>query len=144
MHSDFISEEFIFIDFSRKNIRRFVNDKWMAYLSQTGRRFILITDRGMMALAYYWQSRSNTIAAIIKPDDSIIEIKNKVNHCHIGHNDNHPGGVRLNNLEVRILDLIIAEKSVKQIADILCMKEKRNSATFIGPLLTGKIKYEQE
>jgi len=24
------------------------------------------------------------------------------------------------------------------------MKEKRNSATFIGPLLTGKIKYEQE
>ena len=76
-HYNFSNSGFIFVDFSRYNIRLFTNEKWIEYLIKTGLRIVLIADRLAQPLALYWKHRCQQIISIINTSDTRDEIERK-------------------------------------------------------------------
>ncbi|CAM7198270.1 response regulator receiver protein [Enterobacter asburiae] len=124
-HYNFVHAGFIFVDFSRYNVRLFTNSKWIEYLTQSGLRLILISDRSMQPLALYWKKRCQEIFSVISTSDTKAEIEKKINVSFLGHRDERSHRKRLNDKEVRVLDLMLAEKSVKEIAKTLSETERK-------------------
>ncbi|WP_341551624.1 LuxR C-terminal-related transcriptional regulator, partial [Klebsiella michiganensis] len=124
-HYNFSNSGFIFVDFSRYNIRLFTNDKWIEYLIKTGLRIVLIADRLAQPLALFWKHRCQQIVSIINTSDTRDEIEKKIQLSFLGQRDGRGYRQKLSDQEVLVLDLLLAEKSVKQIANELQMAEKR-------------------
>ena len=124
-HYNFSHTGFIFINFASQNIRYFTNDRWLRNLSRSGLRLILITDKEMEPLAFYWKARTHLISAVITGNDDYSKIDKIINHCFTGHRDGRTSNTKLSDLEVSVLDLMLAEMSVKEIATTLQINEKR-------------------
>ena len=114
-----------FVDFSRYNIRLFTNKEWIHYLTRTDLRLVLIADRFTHPLALYWKKQCQQIAAVISVDDTKKEIQRKIQLHFFGGKVGENTQPKLSDIEVQILELMIAEKSVKRIADELSLSEKR-------------------
>jgi hypothetical protein len=123
-HYNFSNSGYIFVDFSRYNIRLFTNDKWIEYLLKTGLRVVLIADRLAQPLALYWKHRCQQIVSIINTSDTRNEIEKKIQLSFLGQRDGRGYRQKLSDQEVLVLDLLLAEKSVKEIANELQMAEK--------------------
>ncbi|MEH9574794.1 LuxR C-terminal-related transcriptional regulator, partial [Klebsiella sp. 123462] len=121
----FPNSGYVFVDFSRYNIRLFTNDKWIEYLIKTGLRIVLIADRLAQPLALYWKHRCQQILSIIYTSDTRNEIERKIHLSFLGQKDGRGYRQKLSAQEVLVLDLLLAEKSVKEIAQELQMAEKR-------------------
>lgn len=117
--------DLIFVDFSRYNIRLFTNKEWIHYLTRTDLRLVLIADRFTHPLALYWKKQCQQIAAVISVDDTKKEIQRKIQLHFFGGKVGENTQPKLSDIEVQILELMIAEKSVKRIADELSLSEKR-------------------
>ncbi len=124
-HYNFSHAGFIFVDFSRYNIRLFTNNKWIEYLSRTGLRMILIADRLAQPLALYWKHRCKQIFSVINTSDTKNEIEKKIQLSFLGKRDERGYRQKLSDQEVLVLDHLLAEKSVKQIAKEMLVAEKR-------------------
>lgn len=124
-HYNFSNSGYIFVDFSRYNIRLFTNNKWIEYLLKTGLRVILIADRLAQPLALYWKHRCQQIISIINTGDTRDEIEKKIQLSFLGQRDARGYRQKLSDQEVLVLDHLLAEKSVKEIAKELQMAEKR-------------------
>ncbi|HEB5107376.1 TPA: hypothetical protein R0E84_005714 [Klebsiella pneumoniae] len=124
-HYNFSNSGYVFVDFSRYNIRLFTNDKWIEYLIKTGLRIVLIADRLAQPLALYWKHRCQQILSIIYTSDTRNEIERKIHLSFLGQKDGRGYRQKLSAQEVLVLDLLLAEKSVKEIAQELRMAEKR-------------------
>ncbi|PXI86811.1 response regulator receiver protein [Klebsiella pneumoniae] len=124
-HYNFSNSGYVFVDFSRYNIRLFTNDKWIVYLIKTGLRIVLIADRLAQPLALYWKHRCQQILSIIYTSDTRNEIERKIHLSFLGQKDGRGYRQKLSAQEVLVLDLLLAEKSVKEIAQELQMAEKR-------------------
>jgi hypothetical protein len=83
-HYNFSNSGYIFVDFSRYNIRLFTNDKWIEYLLKTGLRVVLIADRLAQPLALYWKHRCQQIVSIINTSDTRNEIEKKIQLSFLG------------------------------------------------------------
>lgn len=124
-HYNFSHSGFIFVNFSSHNIRFFTNDQWLRSLSKTGLRLILISDQEMEPLAFYWKQKSHLITAAITSDDGYDKIDKIINYCFTGGQDYRSSKIKLNELEVAVLDLLLAEKNVKDISKTLMINEKK-------------------
>ena len=133
-HYNFVHVGFIFVDFSRYNIRLFTNSRWIDYLTKTGLRIILISDRLMQPLAFYWKQRSHQIISVINTSDTKSEIAKKVNLSFLGCRDPSSYRRKLSEKEVTVLDLMLTDKTVKEIAKSLLVTEKKIYATRLSLL----------
>lgn len=119
----------IFVDFSRYNIRLFTNNKWIEYLAKTGLCLVLIADRLTQPLALYWKKRSKHIVSVIYASDTENEIEKKIHLHFLGQRDRRSYQPTLSDNEVRVFELLVEEKSIRQIADELSFPEKKVYAT---------------
>ena len=124
-HYNFSHSGFIFVNFSGHNVRFFTNDKWLRNLSKSGLQLILISDKEMEPLAFYWKQKSHLITAVITSNDDYDKIDKIINYCFTGGQHCRSSRVKLNELEVAVLDLMLAEKNVKEISKTLLINEKR-------------------
>lgn len=124
-HYNFSNSGFIFVNFSSHNIRNFTNDKWLRELSKSGLQLILISDKEMEPLAFYWKEKSHLISAIVTRNDDYAKIDKIINHCFTGHQDGRSSNIKLSDLEVSVLNLMLAEMSIKEIATTLQINEKK-------------------
>ncbi|MBB1200596.1 response regulator receiver protein [Enterobacteriaceae bacterium 89] len=124
-HYNFVHAGFIFVDFSRYNIRLFTDSKWIEYLTKTGLRLILISDRLMQPLALYWKEKSQYIISVISTGDTQAEIEKKINFTFLGKRDARSHRNKLSDKEVTVLNLMLSEKSVKEIANLLLVTDKK-------------------
>lgn len=124
-HYNHVHAGFIFVDFSRYNIRLFTDSRWIEYLGRTGLRLILIADRLLQPLALYWKQHYQQIISVINARDPKSEIEKKINFSFLGHRDVRQHRNKLSESEVLILHLMLAEKTVKEIAALLLMTDKK-------------------
>lgn len=115
----------IFIDFSSQNAKLYSNKGWLDYLTQTGMQLVLLPDKEMKPLAAYWKKRSSLIVAVINPDDTKSEIEKKVSSPFYRARDSHVYRNNLSDIEVKTLDLMFSDKSIKQISEILELNIKK-------------------
>lgn len=109
-HYNFSNSGFIFVDFSRYNIRLFTNNKWLEYLIKTGLRVVLIADRLAQPLALYWKHRCQQIISIINASDTRHEIGKKIQLSFLGQRDGRGYRQKLSDQEVLVLDLFTRRK----------------------------------
>ncbi|CAH6637207.1 Response regulator receiver protein [Pseudocitrobacter vendiensis] len=119
----------IFVDFSRYKINLFTNSKWIEHLKKTGLRIILVSDKQMQPLASYWKKNYQQIVSIIGATDSHEEVKRKIRTSFLGRRDMSISRNQLTDLEIHVLDLFISEYTVRQIAAILNITNKKVYAT---------------
>lgn len=86
---------------------------------------MLIADRLAQPLALYWKHRCQQIVSIINTSDTRNEIEKKIQLSFLGQKDGRGYRQKLSDQEVLVLDLLLAENSVKEIANELQMAEKR-------------------
>ena len=60
-----ITEGVILVNFTIANALFFVNDDWIKQFEKSGLKAFLLTDSKMLALAHYWQQRSELISSVI-------------------------------------------------------------------------------
>lgn len=59
------SKGFVFVDFSWRNIRFFMNDGWVEYLQSTKMKVILLSDKKMAPLASYYKQNEVGILDVL-------------------------------------------------------------------------------
>ena len=96
---------------------------------KAGLHYILIADRALQPLAAYWKKNHSQIAAVINTTDSNDEIEKKTNSAFMGRWDLNTPRNKLNELEVRVLDLAIIGRSVNDISCQLNLSNQRIYAT---------------
>ncbi|WP_297206630.1 hypothetical protein [uncultured Pluralibacter sp.] len=124
-HYNFSYTGFIFVDFSCHNIRYFTNNQWLQNLSKSGLKLILVTDKVMEPLAFYWKAKSHLISTVITSNDDYAKIDKIINYCFTGHHDRRASNTKFNDLEIAVLDLMLAEKNIKEMSETLQINEKR-------------------
>ncbi|WP_185157524.1 hypothetical protein [Klebsiella pneumoniae] len=87
----------------------------------------MIADRLAQPLALYWKHRCQQILSIIYTSDTRNEIERKIHLSFLGQKDGRGYRQKLSAQEVLVLDLLLAEKSVKEIAQELQMAEKEST-----------------
>jgi hypothetical protein len=113
-HYNFSNSGYIFVDFSRYNIRLFTNDKWIEYLIKTGLRIVLIADRLAQPLALFWKHRCQQIVSIINTSDTRDEIEKKIQLSFLGQRDGRGYRQKLSDQEVLVLDLYSQKSRLKR------------------------------
>jgi len=103
----------------------FTNSKWIEYLRKTGLRIILVSDKQMQPLASYWKRNYQQIISVISVTDSHEEIKRKIRTSFLGRRDMAISRSQLTDLELHVLDLFISEHTVRQIASLLNITNKK-------------------
>lgn len=78
----------------------------------------------MQPLAMYWKQHYQQIISVINTSDKKSEIEKKINFSFLGHRDIRTHRYKLSDKEVLILDLMLAEKTVKEMAELLQVTEK--------------------
>ncbi len=125
MHYNFLSNGFIFIDFSCYHIRLFINDEWIKHLTKSGLRLIIIADSTMEALASWWYATSPHVAAVIYASDDRHKIARKIENVFWGRQTPESRRPRLTANELKILEMLINEVPIKEISKHLNITEKR-------------------
>ena len=133
-HYNFSDSGFIFVDFSRYNIRLFTNDKWIEYLIKTGLRVVLIADRLAQPLALYWKHRCQQIISIINTSDTRDEIEKKIQLSFLGQRDARGYRQKLSDQEVA-KELQMAEKRIYAIK--LSLQNKMGGRGKLNIILSG-------
>jgi DNA-binding CsgD family transcriptional regulator len=124
-HYNFLSSGFIFIDFSRYHIKLFLTDAWIRHLTRSGLRLIVIADKTMEALAAYWHNHSPQIATVIYANDSRLIIAKKIESTFSGRRIDDIRRRRLTPVELSVLNLLLSETSITEIAARLDISAKR-------------------
>ena len=124
-HYNLVHTGFIFVDFSYYNIRMFTHQRWINEVKKIGLRIIIVSDRFMQPLAAYWQKNDDDISCVISASDTLDEINRKMTLAFNGRRVFENYRVKLTSLEVCILDMMLREYSVNQMADLLSLKDKQ-------------------
>ena len=124
-HHNLVRAGFIFIDFSYYNIRMFTHSRWINEVKKIGLRIIIVSDRFMRPLAAYWQKNNEDILCIINASDTLGEINRKITLAFNGRRVFESYRGKLTSLEMCVLDMLLREYSVNQMADLLSMKDKK-------------------
>ncbi|QLK60045.1 response regulator receiver protein [Enterobacteriaceae bacterium Kacie_13] len=117
--------DLVFVDFSSHNAKLYSNNEWLAHLTRTGLRLVLIPDMTMIPLAFYWKKNSTKIVSVINPEDTGFEIEKKISIPFSRYSDQCFYRNSLNEIEVKMLDLMFSDKSIKQISEILVISSKK-------------------
>jgi DNA-binding CsgD family transcriptional regulator len=83
----------------------------------------------MQPLASYWKRNYQQIVSIIGATDSHEEVKRKIRTSFLGRRDMSISRNQLTDMEINVLDLFISQYTVRQIAAILNITNKKVYAT---------------
>ncbi|AFJ45223.1 hypothetical protein EBL_c00870 [Shimwellia blattae DSM 4481 = NBRC 105725] len=110
---------YIFIDFSITNLHIFTDDAWITFLSKSGLRIILISDRHLQPLANFLFKLHRPISAIIYHDDELSVTSDKIRKIFVGYIDLHTRGPTMTQTEFIILGKFINGMTARQIAETM-------------------------
>ncbi|WP_081005665.1 transcriptional regulator [Trabulsiella odontotermitis] len=105
---------FIFVDFSLPYLRWFTDEAWIDYLTKTGMRIVIITDKSLMPLANYWITKSDKIHGIIYADDDELIMQKKIKRLFMGQSVNTRHGRTLNFEEYTLLKRFVSGSGFMQ------------------------------
>lgn len=140
-HYNHLSCDLIFVDFSHYNIKLFSDSQWIDKLAKTGTGLILVSDYKMDNYASYWWKNNHNIATVIYSSDSKYTIRRKIKDVFIGRWRKDIKSRSLTSLEADVLNLLIKEYSVKDIAEYLGLDRKKlyNTKYSLQRKLSGEI-----
>jgi len=75
---------FIFVDFSWKNFRSFIDDEWVDYLGKSNMKIILLSDKKMASLAAYYAMNEPKISEVIYIHDDASKLNISLRKVFIG------------------------------------------------------------
>lgn len=114
-----LSEDVLFVDFSRDNIAYFINEDWMVGLKKTRMRIVLVIDRFMKPIAQYWYARYPDIALLPVESEGITTFLHNLERVLNGENIALNGVTSVTENEIFVLRKQIAGESARTIAFIL-------------------------
>ncbi|MEQ4763060.1 hypothetical protein [Klebsiella aerogenes] len=95
-------------------------------MAETNLKLVLIADRLCLPLAYYWQNKSPHNSIIIDVNNSFYSIEKKINLALISDNKQiKKCRCILNDIEVKVLDLLVSGFVIKDIALALSINLKK-------------------
>lgn len=115
---------FIFVDFSWKNIKYFLNDEWIRYLTATKMRIILMPDEKMAPLATYYNRNENAIYNVIYLSEGLTGIRNKIKKLFIGMPLLNKVAKELTKNEKDVLYLTLQQVGVREISKRMSLDVK--------------------
>lgn len=74
----------IFVDFSWRNVRAFMNERWIDYLGSTEMKIILLSDRKMMPLAVWYARSEPRISDVIFIQQNVTRLKASLQKVLVG------------------------------------------------------------
>ncbi|KFB99325.1 RmbA family protein [Trabulsiella guamensis ATCC 49490] len=116
---------FVFVDFSLPNLRYFVDQEWIDYLTKTGMRIVIITDNSLIPLANYWLEKSDNIHGVIYADDDELIRDKKIKQLFMGRLVNKKRGRTLNFEEITLLNRFLSGTDIQQAIVIDNLDEKK-------------------
>jgi DNA-binding CsgD family transcriptional regulator len=116
---------FIFVDFSHYNIKFFSDADWIKNLAKSGSGLILLSDYRMDNLASWWWKHHQRIATVIYSSDCQQTINKKIKDVLIGRWGNGVKAGSLTTSEVEVLNLLVQEYTLTEIADSLQLDKKK-------------------
>ncbi|HGM5492467.1 TPA: hypothetical protein ACKP1B_004165 [Serratia fonticola] len=122
---NYLHEGFVYVDFSCRNLKLFTNRAWLDNLEKTQLKIILISDKSMQPLALYWKKRSSEIVSIVNLDGTKAEIDMGLLYPSRYHKGLKVEHGKLNDAEVKVLDLMFNVKTIEQISKILDINLKK-------------------
>ncbi len=107
---------FIFIDFSWKNIRIFINEGWIDYLEGTEMKIVLLSDKKMMPLAAWYVRSEPRILEVIFIQQKVKELKASLQKVFVGLPLQKQAVRALKKAEKEVLYLTLNNFSVAEIS----------------------------
>lgn len=107
---------FIFIDFSWKNIRTFINEGWIDYLEGTEMKIVLLSDKKMMPLAAWYVRSEPRILEVIFIQQKVKELKASLQKVFVGLPLQKQAVRALKKAEKEVLYLTLNNFSVAEIS----------------------------
>ncbi|MBG6244105.1 hypothetical protein CS369_03340 [Candidatus Symbiopectobacterium sp. 'North America'] len=116
---------FVFVDFSLANIKIFTNARWLDYLTRSGLRLILVSDKLMEPLAAYWKQRDDRVFSVLYTSDGYENILKSIDKIYLRKMNTMRVRGRMTEKEVSVLFLVLDGCSLKEIAGELQIGSKR-------------------
>lgn len=107
---------FIFVDFSWRNIRAFMNEGWVDYLGGTEMKIILLSDKKMMPLAAWYATGEPRISEVIYIHQKVDRLKLSLQRVFIGLPLQKKAVRALKKAEKEVLYLTLNNFSVDEIS----------------------------
>ncbi|KNC90527.1 helix-turn-helix transcriptional regulator [Trabulsiella odontotermitis] len=123
-YQNYLSNGFVFVDFSLPNIRCFMGSAWIDFLASTKMHIVIVADKKMAPLANYWLQNRQEIRGVIYSIDGDEVIDYKIKKLFKGDFTNRKVGEKLNRQEYSLLTHIIEGKSLKEIIEIEKVKPR--------------------
>lgn len=131
------SSGFVFVDFSWRNIRFFMNDEWVRYLASTNLKVILLTDKPMTALANYYKKNEERVSEVLYLSEGLGTALMNFKKIFIGLPLFRMCGRILTKKEKEVLYLTLKNKGVSDISTEMSLHVK--SVYNIRQRIEGKI-----
>lgn len=106
------SSGFMFVDFSWRNIRFFMNDEWPGYLASTNLKVILLTDKPMTPLANYYHKNEEGVSEVLYLSEGLGTVLMNLKKIFIGLPLFRRCGRVLTKKEMDVLCLTLKNKGV--------------------------------
>lgn len=107
---------FIFVDFSWRNVRAFMNEGWVDYLGSTEMKIILLSDKKMMPLAAWYARSEARIAEVIYIHQKVNRLKLSLQKVFVGVPLQKQAVRALKKAEKEVLYLTLNNFSVAEIS----------------------------
>lgn len=114
-NQNYLSAEFVFIDFSLPHLRLLMDLQWLERLAASGIHVVLLVDRSLAPLANYWLTQCADIRGVIYSDESAHEQRQKFHRLFTGRRANSKRGRSLNSTEILLLKRFLAGEGLQQI-----------------------------
>lgn len=128
---------FIFVDFSWRSIRFFMDERWIDYLGCADMKIILLSDKKMTPLAAYYSLNEPRVSGTIYISDDINKLKTSLRKVFVGQPLVRQAVRSLTRSEKEILYLTLSNYSVADISRELVVDTK--SVYNIRQRLEGKL-----
>lgn len=115
---------FIFVDFSWKNIRAFMNDGWIDYLEGTEMKIVLLSDKKMMPLATWYVRSDPRILEVIFIQQKVNRLRASLQKVFVGLPLQKQVVRALKKAEKEVLYLTLNNFSVAEISEKMNLDNK--------------------
>lgn len=118
------STGFVFVDFSWRNIRFFINDEWIEYLHSTKMKVVLLSDQRMAPLAAYYKQSGVGILEVLYMSEGLSANVINVRKLFTGLPLFHRSRRALTKRERDVLYLTLSQRKVADIAEEMSLDAK--------------------
>lgn len=116
---------FVFVDFSISYLRYFTHVRWINFLAENKLKIIIACDKYLQPLANYWFKNNEDIFFIIYHDDSVNNVRERLNKRFFYDRNVFRKGEVLSSLEYEVLQALIAGQACNCLANTQSVNIRR-------------------